>query len=70
MDELVENSQHATTLTFSWYDYTLFSLLLGLSVAIGLYFGCTGNKQSTAKEYLFGGKQMTPIPVALSLVAW
>lgn len=57
-------------LKFSWYDYVLFAFILGISVAIGLYFGCTGDKQSSAKEYLLGGKRMKAVPVALSLVAW
>lgn len=65
-----DNFGYHQVLTFNWYDYSLFGLLLGLSVAIGLYFGCTGNKQSTTNDYLFGGKRMTTIPVALSLVAW
>lgn len=56
-------------ITFSWYDYTLFSGMLGLSALIGVYFGCFGSKQSTADEYLMGGKKMGVIPIAVSLVA-
>ncbi|XP_019875827.2 sodium-coupled monocarboxylate transporter 1 [Aethina tumida] len=55
--------------SFSWYDYILFSVMLLLSSVIGIYFGCFGNKQSTAVEYLMGGKQMKVIPIAISLVA-
>ncbi|KAJ8958138.1 hypothetical protein NQ318_006075 [Aromia moschata] len=42
---------------FSWYDYTLFTVMLAISGMIGIYFGCFGNKQNTAKEYLMGGKE-------------
>lgn len=54
---------------FSWYDYCLFTLMLGLSVLIGIYFGYFGKKQTTANEYLLGGKTMKVFPVAMSLVA-
>jgi sodium-coupled monocarboxylate transporter 8/12 len=57
------------TVTFSWYDYTLFSTMLAISVMIGIYFGCFGSKQSTASEYLMGGKKMHIFPIAMSLVA-
>lgn len=55
-------------LIFSWIDYSLFSIMLGLSIAIGLYFGFCG-KQNTTQDYLHGGKQMKVLPVAMSLVA-
>ncbi|KAJ3663252.1 hypothetical protein Zmor_007555 [Zophobas morio] len=54
---------------FSWYDYILFSVMLLFSAIIGIYFGCFGTKQSTANEYLMGGKTMKVIPIAISLVA-
>lgn len=44
-------------ITFHWFDYTLFSVMLILSVLIGIYFGFCGKKQSTASEYLMGGKK-------------
>ncbi|XP_076751553.1 sodium-coupled monocarboxylate transporter 1 [Xylocopa sonorina] len=56
-------------LSFGWTDYTLFSGLLGISVLIGIYFGCFGKKQDNATEYLLGGKTMTCFPVAMSLIA-
>ncbi|XP_017769088.1 PREDICTED: sodium-coupled monocarboxylate transporter 2-like [Nicrophorus vespilloides] len=55
---------------FSWYDYTFFSMMLILSALIGVYFGFFGKKkQSNVAEYLMGGKQMKPLPIAMSLVA-
>lgn len=56
-------------LSFSWIDYTLFTLMFGLSAIIGVYYGCSGNKQSTTKDYLHGGKTMKTFPVAMSLMA-
>lgn len=54
---------------FSWYDYALFAIMLALSTAIGIYFGCFGNKQSSADDYLLGGKEMEIFPISMSLVA-
>ncbi|XP_017888932.1 sodium-coupled monocarboxylate transporter 2-like [Ceratina calcarata] len=56
-------------LTFGWTDYTLFTSLLGLSVLIGIYFGCFGKKQDNTTEYLLGGKTMSCFPVGMSLIA-
>lgn len=66
---LSETLNKMTTVSFSWYDYILFSMMLALSAAIGIYFGCFGTKQSTAGEYLLGNKRMKVFPVAVSLVA-
>ncbi|KAF5306692.1 hypothetical protein FQR65_LT07247 [Abscondita terminalis] len=43
--------------------------MLGISLAIGIYFGFFGKKQNTADEYLKGGKQMSAVPIAISLIA-
>ncbi|KAK5642195.1 hypothetical protein RI129_008362 [Pyrocoelia pectoralis] len=58
-----------TSGTFSWIDYTVFSGMLGLSVAIGVYFGFFGPKQNSKDVYILGGKDMNVIPVAMSLIA-
>lgn len=56
-------------LQFSWLDYTLFIFMIGVSAAIGVYFGFFGKKQDSAEEYLFGGRTMKIFPIAMSLVA-
>lgn len=61
--------QNVNKVTFSWYDYSLFGFMLALSALIGIYFGCFEKKQSTAKEYLLGGRQMKVFPIAVSLIA-
>lgn len=46
-----------------------FAIMLGLSVMVGLYYGCVEGKQNTVSEYLLGGKNMTVFPVTMSLIA-
>lgn len=53
---------------FGWLDYALFSLLLLVSVLIGVYFGFF-SKQDSTTEYLLGGKRMGSFPVAMSILA-
>ncbi|XP_074029664.1 sodium-coupled monocarboxylate transporter 1 isoform X2 [Leptinotarsa decemlineata] len=54
---------------FSWYDYAIFSTMLSISGGMGIYFGCFGQKQTTAKEYLLGGREMKVFPIVMSLIA-
>jgi SNF family Na+-dependent transporter len=65
----VDDTEVSNTKFFDWLDYTLFILMLVLSTLIGVYFGFWGKKEDTPKEYLHGGKTMSTIPVAVSLVA-
>jgi len=55
--------------TFNWLDFTFFGLMLGSSTLIGVYFGFCGKKEDTPKEYLHGGKALSTLPVAVSLVS-
>ncbi|KYB26151.1 Putative sodium-dependent multivitamin transporter-like Protein [Tribolium castaneum] len=58
------------SLTLLWYDYLIFILVLLFSISIGIYFGFFAkNNQSDPSEYLQGKKQMSPLPVAVSLTA-
>lgn len=54
---------------FSWVDYLVLALTLGISLLVGLYYGCCGSRQSTEGEYLLGNKEMRMMPVAISLIA-
>ncbi|XP_046554446.1 sodium-coupled monocarboxylate transporter 1-like isoform X1 [Haliotis rubra] len=56
------------TKTFSVVDYVLFGLTLFISASIGLVYAIIDRKKLSSKEYLFGGRQMSVIPVALSLL--
>ncbi|KAL5009026.1 hypothetical protein ScPMuIL_014607 [Solemya velum] len=48
-------------------DLVVVGVFLVISLGIGIYYGCTGGKQSTPEEYLVGNRQMAMFPVALSL---
>lgn len=54
---------------FTLIDYGIFTLMLILSALIGVYYGFFAKtKQDTTNEYLFGGKQMGILPIAISLI--
>lgn len=57
-------------MVLSWMvEYAAFAVMLGLSVVIGLYYGCVEGKQNTVSEYLLGGKHMSVLPITMSLIA-
>lgn len=58
-----------TTVLLMWYDYIVIIFMVLISTGFGIYYGCFGKKQSTATEYLMGGKKMRVLPVALSMLA-
>ncbi|XP_022901376.2 sodium-coupled monocarboxylate transporter 1-like [Onthophagus taurus] len=60
--------EHILGVKFTWYDNSFFLLMLIISAFIGIYYGFY-KKQTTAKDYLLGGKSMTVFPTALSLTA-
>ncbi|KFB45605.1 AGAP008359-PA-like protein [Anopheles sinensis] len=70
LDESTTAAPVVEGLLFSWFDYTIFALLLLLSAFIGAYFGFVSKiKQNNTKEYLLGGKTMNKFPVSASLIA-
>lgn len=69
VEEVVEKVLSYIDNKFTLWDYVVFAGLLAISSAIGLYYGCTGSKQSTTKEFLMAGRSMGVFPVALSLLA-
>lgn len=74
LPETMDNVTEAATeekmrLYFGWLDFTVFGLMLGFSALIGVYFGFCDKKQESRVDYLFGGKTMKTLPVAVSLVA-
>nr|CAD7424583.1 unnamed protein product [Timema monikensis] len=54
---------------FGTWDYVVLSLMLIISASIGVYYRFTGGKQKTTQEYLHGDKDLSVIPVAVSLMA-
>ncbi|KAG5273347.1 hypothetical protein AALO_G00150360 [Alosa alosa] len=55
--------------TFQAWDYVVFSCLFVVSSGIGVFFAVKERKKAPSKEFLVGGRQMTCVPVALSLTA-
>ncbi|KAG7226798.1 hypothetical protein INR49_014147 [Caranx melampygus] len=55
--------------TFSVWDYVVFAGTILLSAGIGLFQAIRGRKETSSAEFLLGGRQMTAVPVAMSLTA-
>ena len=54
---------------FTAWDYVVFAGMLGISAVIGMYYACSGGKQSTTKEFLLADRNMGALPVSLSMLA-
>ena len=57
-----------TKSSFHVVDYCVFGAVLLISLGIGLYHALTGGKQKTKGEYLMGNRQMSLLPVSVSLL--
>ena len=75
---LIQPASHKRTLVdnmvdsvdrFSVPDYIVFAVMLLISAAIGVWYGCgPGGKQTSTKEYLLADQNMRILPVAISLL--
>ncbi|XP_036426974.1 sodium-coupled monocarboxylate transporter 1 [Colossoma macropomum] len=54
---------------FSVWDYVVFAGLVVGAAGIGLCQAIRGRKDTSSAEFLLGGRQMTAVPVAMSLTA-
>ena len=54
--------------SFGSWDYVVFTLMLAVSAAIGIFYGCWGSKQQTTKEFLMANRSLSIVPVAVSLL--
>ncbi|XP_076361247.1 sodium-coupled monocarboxylate transporter 2-like [Tachypleus tridentatus] len=54
---------------FGISDYVVFAGMLTVSAAIGIYYACSGSKQSTTNEFLMGDRSMSVFPVSVSVLA-
>lgn len=50
-------------------DYVVLTVLLLLSLGIGIYYAFSGGRQKSKEEYLVGDRNMSVLPVAMSLFA-
>lgn len=57
------------TATFSVWDYVVFAGMILLAAGIGLFQAFRSRKNNSSAEFLLGGRQMTAVPVAMSLTA-
>ncbi|XP_018517407.1 sodium-coupled monocarboxylate transporter 1 isoform X2 [Lates calcarifer] len=55
--------------TFSVWDYVVFAGTILGAAGIGLFQAIRGRKETSSDEFLLGGRQMTAVPVAMSLTA-
>uniref|UniRef100_A0A3B4X5I3 Solute carrier family 5 member 8, like n=1 Tax=Seriola lalandi dorsalis TaxID=1841481 RepID=A0A3B4X5I3_SERLL len=55
--------------TFSVWDYVVFAGTIVGAAGIGLFQAIRGRKETSSDEFLLGGRQMTAVPVAMSLTA-
>ncbi|XP_077977806.1 sodium-coupled monocarboxylate transporter 1-like [Glandiceps talaboti] len=55
--------------SFSIADYVVLALMLSVSSVIGMYHAYVSRKRRSSKEFLLANRQMSPVPVAMSLVA-
>ncbi|XP_041636529.1 sodium-coupled monocarboxylate transporter 1 [Cheilinus undulatus] len=55
--------------TFSVWDYVVFAATILGAAGIGLFQAIRSRKESSSAEFLLGGRQMTAVPVAMSLTA-
>ncbi|XP_068451115.1 sodium-coupled monocarboxylate transporter 1 [Clinocottus analis] len=55
--------------TFSVWDYVVFAGTILLAAGIGLFQAIRSRKETSSVEFLLGGRQMTAVPVAMSLTA-
>lgn len=63
------NRTSAESDSFGMVDYSVFGIMLSISLGIGIYFGFFGQSSKTTEEYLLGGRKMKTIPIAISLIA-
>ncbi|XP_071107715.1 sodium-coupled monocarboxylate transporter 1-like [Haliotis cracherodii] len=55
--------------TFHVVDYVIFGGILAISASIGIFYAIRDRKKNNIRQFLMAGKDMNPIPVALSLLA-
>ena len=62
-----EHNNNTMLNTFHWLDYLIFVLVLVLSLLVGVYFAYRSRNDDN-EEFLRGSRDLTCIPVSMSLV--
>lgn len=55
--------------TFSVWDYVVFAGTIVGAAGVGLFQAFRGRKENSSAEFFLGGRQMSAVPVAMSLTA-
>ncbi|XP_048463888.1 sodium-coupled monocarboxylate transporter 1-like [Rhincodon typus] len=58
-----------TSGNFSAWDYVVFAAILLISAVVGIYHAVMGRGRESPEDFLLGSRQMSSMPVALSLTA-
>lgn len=53
--------------TLDWYEYVIFVGVLVTSMGIGIFYGCFGTKNRTNEEFIMAGRNMSILPVSVSI---
>jgi len=64
----VETSQ-LIELQFSWLDYLVFAISLGIPLAIGVFFCFHRRNEQSTESFLVGDRSLNVVAVAMSLIA-
>lgn len=67
-DNISSNETFSTVSHFSYVDYAIVTVLLLVSLAIGIFIAFFDNGGKTTDDFMFGSFRMPIIPVALSLL--
>ena len=67
---IAPNSKDTIVRNMSWVDYFIFVLVLIICLCTGTGVKFFGKIEATLSYYLMGGKRMTSLSTAVSLVAW
>ena len=62
-------SRRQTCYDFVAWDYVVFGSMFLLSATIGLYFAIKAKGEQNQEDYSLGGRNMTALPIALSVNA-
>lgn len=54
---------------FGTVDYVVFAIMLAISAGIGVWYAIADRKKSNTQEFLMGGRSMSVLPVAISVLA-
>ncbi|KAK3777209.1 hypothetical protein RRG08_047829 [Elysia crispata] len=62
--KITENSQNYMSI----WDYVVFAISLAISLVIGVFYAFVNKWKNNAEEYLVGGRSMSFLPTAISLI--